>query len=143
MVSAYVMTEHNGTGKVVAPDGIALASYQMDSHNTQRVVVDGKVSNEGQTYKAVTRPLPLSYRAICPRQDECENLLVVFAVSASHIGLSTLRMEPVLMITGQSAATAACLSIDARCSVQKLPYDRLRSRLLRDGQILQPPDAND
>lgn len=139
MVSDYVMTEHNGTGKIVADDPVALASYQMDSHNTQRVVVDGKVSNEGQTYKAVARPLPFSYRAICPRQSECENLLVVFAVSASHIGLSTLRMEPVLMITGQSAATAACLSIDEKCCVQKLRYGNLRARMLHDGQILQLP----
>jgi hypothetical protein len=139
MQSPYVMTEHNGTGKVVAEDSVALASYQMDSHNTCRLVVDGKACNEGQTYKAVAHSLPLSYRAICPRQSECGNLLVVFCVLASHIGLSTLRMEPVLMITGQSAGTAACLAIDAGCDVQGLPYPALRQRLLRDSQILDPP----
>ena len=139
MLSPYVMTEHNGRGKVVAEDSVALASYQMDSHNTCRLVVDGKACNEGQTYKAVAHPLPLSYRAICPRQSECGNLLVVFCISASHVGLSTLRMEPVLMITGQSAGTAACLAIDAGCDVQDLPYLVLRQRLLRDGQILDPP----
>jgi hypothetical protein len=139
MVSDYVMTEHNGLGEVVAEDGIALASYQMDSHNTARLVREGKVSNEGQTYERVPHPLPLAYRAIVPRESECANLSVVFCVSASHTGLSTLRMEPVLMITGQSAATAACLAIDAGSSMQKVDYQKLRARLLADGQILTPP----
>jgi hypothetical protein len=139
MVSDYVMTEHNGTGKVVAHDGIALASYQMDSHNTARFAVKGKADNEGQTYKTVPHPFPLAYRAITPKESQCSNLLVVFCVSSSHTGLSPLRMEPVLMITGQSAATAACLSIDAGCPVQQLDYQTLRARLLADKQILQPP----
>ncbi|MBX3741759.1 MAG: FAD-dependent oxidoreductase [Akkermansiaceae bacterium] len=139
MVSDYVMTQHHGRGEVVAEDSISIASYQMDSHNTARVVVDGKVQNEGQTYENVARPLPLSYRAITPKESECTNLSVIFCVSASHIGLSTLRMEPVLMITGQSAGTAAALAIDEGCSLQKLPYPKLRDRLLADGQILVPP----
>lgn len=139
MVSDYVMTERNGTGEIVAEDPVALASYQMDSHNTTRIVLNGKVSNEGQVYEQLKYPVPLSYRAIIPRKPECENLLVVFAVSASHIGLSTLRMEPVLMITGQSAATAACLAIDEGVSVQNLSYPKLRARLIADGQILEAP----
>jgi hypothetical protein len=122
---------------VVAEDSIALASYEMDSHNTARLVVDGKVSNEGQTYKKTPRPFPLAYRAITPREAECDNLLVIFCVSSSHTGLSPLRMEPVLMITGQSAGTAACMSIDAGCAVQKLNYAKLRTRLLSDRQILE------
>ena len=137
MVADYVMTEHNGRGEVVAEDSIALASYQMDSHNTARVVKDGKVTNEGQTYQNVARPFPLAYRAITPRESECGNLLVLFCVSSSHTGHSPLRMEPVLMITGQSAATAACLAIDAGSTVQKVNYDKLRERLLADKQILK------
>jgi hypothetical protein len=145
MVSDYIMTEANGAGTVVADDAVAIASYEMDSHNTARVIVNGRVTNEGQTYKSVAHPFPLSYRAITPRESECGNLLVVFCVSASHTGLSPLRMEPVLMITGQSAATAACLCIDDNCVVQKLGYEQLKTRLLADKQILQapPPIAHD
>jgi hypothetical protein len=139
MVSDYVMTQHHGRGEIVAEDSVAIASYQMDSHNTARVVVDGKVQNEGQTYENVARPLPLAYRAIVPKASECTNLSVIFCVSASHIGLSTLRMEPVLMITGQSAATAASIAIDEKCGIQKVPYPKLKERLLADGQILIPP----
>jgi hypothetical protein len=143
MVGDYVMTEHNGNAEEKPQDSIALASYEMDSHNTARLVVKGKVENEGQTYKKVAHPFPLAYRAITPRESECGNLLVLFCVSSTHTGLSPLRMEPVLMITGQSAGTAACMSIDAGVDVQKLPYPSLRERLLEEKQILDLPKASD
>ena len=72
-----------------------------------------------------------------PRAGECENLLVPVAVSASHIAYGSIRMEPVFMILGQSAATAAALAIDGGLAVQQLPYDALRERLLADGQVLE------
>ncbi|GAB3947319.1 hypothetical protein GCM10027614_42350 [Micromonospora vulcania] len=46
MVSGYVMTEHDCRGQVRVTDSVGLASYTMDSHNCQRVVVDGRVRNE-------------------------------------------------------------------------------------------------
>ena len=73
----------------------------------------------------------------CPRQEQCENLLVPVCVSSSHIAFGSIRMEPVFMILGQSAATAAVMAIDERLAVQEVDYDRLRERLLKDGQILQ------
>jgi hypothetical protein len=47
-------------------------------------------------------------------------------------------MEPVFMILGQSAATAAVLAIDEGVAVQKLDYPRLRDRLRTGGQVLEP-----
>jgi hypothetical protein len=46
-------------------------------------------------------------------------------------------MEPVFMILGQSAATAAAMAIDGGIPVQDVPYDKLRPRLLADGQVLE------
>jgi hypothetical protein len=46
-------------------------------------------------------------------------------------------MEPVFMILGQSAATAAALALDAKSSVQKVPYKTLQTRLLADKQVLE------
>jgi hypothetical protein len=46
-------------------------------------------------------------------------------------------MEPVFMILGQSAATAAVMAIDDSTPVQDVPYAKLRTRLLADGQILE------
>ena len=143
MVSDYVMTDKNCTGKIVAEDSVGLASYTMDSHHTSRVVVDGKVMAEGNVEKTTPKPYPVSYRALTPRERECANLIVPVAVSSSHIAFGSIRMEPVFMLLGQSAATAAALAIDGQTSVQKVDYAQLRARLLRDRQRLTwtPPPA--
>lgn len=137
MVSDYVMTEHNCRGRVFAEDSVGLGAYGMDSHNTQRHVdKHGHVRNEGDVQVGVAGPYPISYRSIIPKSEQCSNLLVPVCVSASHIAFGSIRMEPVFMILGQSAASAACLAIGDKVSVQRLDYKRLRSQLLRDGQIL-------
>jgi hypothetical protein len=137
MVSDYVMTELNCRGRVVAEDSVGLGAYGMDSHHTQRYVDErGHVRNEGDVQVRVAGPYTISYRSIIPKSEQCSNLLVPVCVSASHIAFGSIRMEPVFMILGQSAASAACLAIDDKVSVQRLDYKRLRSQLLRDGQIL-------
>jgi hypothetical protein len=108
----------------------------MDSHHTSRVVVKGVVMAEGNVEKSTPQPYPVSYRALVPRERECANLLVPVAVSSSHIAFGSIRMEPVFMLLGQSAATAAALAIDAKTSVQAVDYSALRTRLLAAGQKL-------
>jgi hypothetical protein len=82
------------------------------------------------------RPYPISYRSIRPKKEECSNLLVPVCLSASHIAFGSIRMEPVFMVLGQSAATAAALAIDAKTDVQSIDYATLHARLLKDGQVL-------
>ncbi|MFQ6131712.1 MAG: FAD-dependent oxidoreductase [Armatimonadota bacterium] len=138
MVSDYVMTEHNCRGTRVAEDSVGLGAYGMDSHNTQRYVdADGHVRNEGDVQVGGFSPYPISYRSIIPKRGECRNLLVPVCLSASHIAYGSIRMEPVFMIMGQSAATAAVHAMDERATVQNVNYTRLRQRLLDDGQILE------
>src|SRR5690606_24038829 len=67
---------------------------------------------------------------------ECSNLLVPICLSASHIAFGSIRMEPVFMVLGQSAATAAAQAIDQNRPVQKIDGDILHKRLLADGQVL-------
>lgn len=136
MVSDYVMTQHNCQGRKVPEDSVGLASYNMDSHHCQMTVVDGAVRNEGNVEIPV-EPYPIAYRAITPKRRECTNLLVPVALSSSHIAFGSIRMEPVFMLLGQSAATAAVQTIDADVAVQDVDYPKLRERLLQDGQILE------
>jgi hypothetical protein len=136
MMSDYVMTEHNCRGDIKAEDPISLAAYNMDSHNCQRIAKNGSASNEGDVQVGVA-PYPISYRAIVPKQSECENLLVPVCLSASHIAYGSIRMEPVFMILGQSAATAACFAIDDNVPLQELSYAKLKLQLLADKQVLQ------
>ena len=136
MISEYVMTEKNCIGTRTVDDAVGLAAYTMDSHNIQRYVRDGKVINEGDVQVGGFSPYPISYRSIRPRETECDNLLAPVALSASHIAYGSIRMEPVFMVLGQSAATAACQAIDQGVSVQKVDYAKLKEKLLADGQVL-------
>ncbi|GIW93402.1 MAG: xanthan lyase [Pirellulaceae bacterium] len=138
MVSDFVMTQHHCQGRAVAEDSVGLAAYTMDSHNVQRYVdQNGFVRNEGDVQVGGFPPYPISYRAIRPRAEECRNLLVPVALSASHIAYGSIRMEPVFMVLGQSAGVAACLAIERNCDVQQVPYELLRERLVAENQILQ------
>lgn len=137
MVSDYIITQADCARTRLAADSIGLASYNMDSHNCQRVVKFGSVTNEGDVQQAPAGPFPISYRAIVPRVGECENLLATFCLSGTHIAFSSCRMEPVFMMTSQSAAAAAVLAIDDNVSVQNVPYAKLRLQLIADRQILQ------
>ena len=113
MISDVVMTQHHCQGREVVEDGIALAAYTMDSHNCDRVVVDGYVRNEGDVQiKKDVKPYPISYRSIVPKRSEVTNLYVTFCLSASHIAFGSIRMEPVAMALSQVAATAASMAID-------------------------------
>ncbi|HEY6169353.1 MAG TPA: FAD-dependent oxidoreductase, partial [Verrucomicrobiae bacterium] len=137
MISDYVMTEADCRWQRKADDPVGLGAYGMDSHNCQRLVQDGFVRNEGDVQVGVSGPYPVSYRSIVPKQAECDNLLVPVCLAATHIGYGSIRMEPVFMAMGQSAATAAALALDARVPVQKVDYPKLRARLLADGQVLE------
>lgn len=138
MLGRYVMTEHELLKRRPTPESVGMGSYTMDSHNVQRYITpDGFVQNEGDIGVSTRGPYQISYGALVPRQEQCENLLVPVCVSSSHIAYGSIRMEPVFMILGQSAATAAMLSLDAGLPVQKLPYATLRERLLADGQVLE------
>jgi len=108
----------------------------MDSHNCERIVINGAVRNEGDVQTGVPRPYPVSYRSLVPKESQCTNLFVPVCLSASHIAYGSIRMEPVFMELGQSTATAAALAIDAQIPVQKVDYAKLRERLLADKQIL-------
>jgi hypothetical protein len=136
MVSDYVMTEKNCMGTVVAADSIGMGAYTMDSHNCQRIVSNGMVKNEGDIQRAVPGPYPISYRSIVPKTSECQNLLVPWSLSSTHIAFGSIRMEPVFMILGQSAATAACFAIDDDVAVQDVSYPKLKAQMLADDQRL-------
>jgi len=138
MVSDYVHTERDCRRTRVTPESVGMGSYTMDSHNTQRYVnANGHARNEGDVQVKTGGPYMISYRSIRPKAGECTNLLVPVCVSSSHIAYGSIRMEPVFMILGQSAATAAVLAIDGGITVQQVPYDKLRTRLLADKQVLQ------
>ncbi len=138
MVSDLVMSQHHCQGREEVEDAVGLAAYTMDSHHVQRyVTAEGFARNEGDVQVGGFSPYPIGYRSLVPGNKECVNLLVPVCLSASHIAFGSIRMEPVFMVLGQSAATAAGLAIDQDTAVQDVDYPSLRQRLLDDKQVLQ------
>lgn len=135
MISNYVMTDKNCLGYEKVCDSIGMASYHMDSHNCRRFVIDGRVMNEGDVEIPVS-PFEISYRSLVPKQEECSNLVVPVCLSSSHIAYGSIRMEPVFMITGQSAGVIATLAIEDECFVQNIPYEKLSEVLASYSQVL-------
>lgn len=138
MIGAYVMTEQDILKQRATPDSVGMGSYTIDSHNVQRYITpEGSVQNEGDIGVSTRGPYQIAYGALVPKRGQVDNLFVTSCLSSSHIAFGSIRMEPVLMILGQSAATAAALAIEAKLAVQDVPYEKLRARLLQDGQILE------
>lgn len=137
MVGKFVMTEHELLKRRETPQSVGMGSYTMDSHNVQRYITpEGYVQNEGDIGVGTQGPYKIAYGSLVPKRDQCQNLFVPVCVSSSHIAFGSIRMEPVFMILGQSAATAAVMAIDDDLAVQDVPYQKLCERLEADGQVL-------
>ena len=147
MVGSYVMSQANCEGKEVVKDGVGMAAYTMDSHNCQRVVVNGQVKNEGNVEVGGFGPYPIAYGSIVPKASECNNLFVPVCLSATHIAYGSIRMEPVFMVLAQSSATAAVHAIDGNKSIQSIDIAKLQQELkanpLADGKLFDVLVDND
>jgi len=138
MMGEYVTTENDVLLKRNVPESVGMGSYAMDSHNVQRYITpEGFVQNEGDLGVKPSAPYAISYLSLLPKKEECSNLLVPVCLSSSHIAYGSIRMEPVFMILGQSAGTAAVLAIKEGVDLQNLPYSDLKDQLIKDGQILE------
>ena len=143
MIGRYVMTENELTRKRPTPESVGMGSYGIDSHNIQRYITpEGAVQNEGDIGVSTNGPYQISYGSLVPKKGQLANLLVPVCLSSSHIAYGSIRMEPVFMILGQSAATAAVLAIESGIAVQDVPYEKLRARLFADGQVLEYAPAS-
>jgi hypothetical protein len=137
MIGSFVMTENELLKRKPTPESVGMGSYTIDSHNVQRYVTEeGHVHNEGDIGVGLPGPYEIAYGALVPKKEECQNLLVPICASASHIAFGSIRMEPVFMILGQSAAVAACMAIDEGIAVQDVEYEKLKNLLLEKGQVL-------
>ena len=129
MIGKLVMTQHHCQGRELVTDGVGMAAYTMDSHNCDRQAINGQVRNEGNVEIGGFGPYPISYQAIIPKQEEVTNLLVPVCLSATHIAYGSIRMEPVFMVLGQSAAIAASMAIDNKIAIQEIDVTKLQAIL--------------
>ncbi len=140
MVSDYVITEHHVRKENAknVEDPVGVAYWPTDVHSVRRIVKDSHAYNEGFVFGGnYWRPLPISYRALVPKTTECTNLITPTCLSSSHIAYGAIRLEWTFMVLGQTAGTASALAIEMKTSVQKIPYSEVRSRIVKDGQIVE------
>jgi len=138
MIGDFVMTENEVLGRSPVEQSVGMGSYTMDSHNVQRYIKpDGFVQNEGDIGVPAEKPYRIDLRSLVPSRGECSNLVVPVCLSCSHIAYGSIRMEPVFMILGQSAATLAVMAIEKNVGIHEVPYDQLKQQLLEDGQVLE------
>ena len=143
MIGHFIMTENELMKRRPTPDSVGMGSYTIDSHNVQRYVTpDGYVQNEGDIGVPI-RPYPIAYGSLVPKKGQAENLYSTICVSSSHIAYGSIRMEPVFMTLGQSAAMAAAIAIDDDLAVQDVPYPKLKERLIQAGQVLQHASSDE
>jgi hypothetical protein len=149
MKGMYVISQNDILASPSKGDPIAVSSFPIDSHDCQRVALNGGgVINEGTIFP-VRRKEPkqgyayhVPYRSIVPKPEQCDNLLVPVALSCTHVGISSLRIEGTWMVIGQAAGIAAALAVRQGVPVQDLEYAKLRQRLLAQKQVLDLPDVS-
>ena len=141
MVSDYVLNELDTQHHRQPEDPVGMGSYQMDSHNCQRIIREGRVLNEGDVQLLPAGPYAVSYRSLVPKRGECENLAVPVCISASHIAFGSVRMEPVFMVLAESAALAVAVAHADKRALQDVAYAQLLPRLRQAGQVLTQADA--
>ncbi|MFZ4764578.1 MAG: FAD-dependent oxidoreductase [Roseimicrobium sp.] len=146
MKGLHIITQRDILDAPVKDDPIAIASFPIDSHDCQRVALQGGgVVNEGTIFPVRQEHLKqgyayhVPYRAVLPEPTQCANLLVPVALSCTHVGISSLRIEGAWMVIGQGAGVAAALAAKENIAVQNVPYPKLRERLLAQGQALELP----
>lgn len=128
----------------VHKESIASSHYALDSHACFKRE-EGRVHMDGFFgYESV--PYTIPFGVMVPKQ--VSNLLFPVPVSGSHVGFSTMRMEPCWMALGQAAGVAAALAVRTGLPVQKLPVSWIQDRLLDEGASLiwlkdVPVDAPD
>jgi hypothetical protein len=149
MVGSYVTIQKDLQDDLRKEDSIGMGSYNSDSHHVQRFVVDESplwekgtpsLINEGDMQVGV-RAYDMSYFSFVPKAEECTNLLVGSAFSASHVAYSSMRMEPQYMIIGEAAGIAASLAIQAKTPVQKIDIKALQAKLYEHDGILHREDT--
>ena len=147
MRGLYVISQKDIIAEPAKDDPIAISSFPIDSHDCQRIALKGGgVINEGTIFPVRVKgtrhgyAYHVPYRSVLPKKEQCDNLLVPVALSCTHVGISSLRIEGAWMVIGQGAGVAAALSAKGGVAVQELDYKKLRKRLLAQGQALDLPD---
>ncbi|KAF4460313.1 hypothetical protein FALBO_12912 [Fusarium albosuccineum] len=137
MYGSYTMRQSDIQQPKYRSNAIAMGAYTLDVHQVSRVLVQGKIYDDGLVHVPIKGPFSIPYEAIIPKAGDATNFLNPVTMSSTHIAYSSIRMEPTYMSMGQSAATAAVMAIEQGVKVQDIDREKLRARLIADKQVLR------
>jgi hypothetical protein len=135
-----IYTQHDamlvpGLGRApVHADSIAITEWYMDSHSCTTARVPGSMEEGKAMLHQETFPGQIPYRCLLPQG--VDNLLVPVCLSATHVAWGTVRLEPVFMQTGESAAFAAALALKQNTTPAALDSDLLVRTLCKAGCVV-------
>ena len=122
-------------------DSIAIAEYAMDSHDCRPVRRPGSLCDGHHYLAEITVPSQVPYRTLLPK--DVDNLLVPVALSATHVGFGTIRLEPTWFQIGEAAGWATVLAAERGTEPDAIDTDRLQRRIIDyDGMITYFDDAD-
>lgn len=129
-----VMIEPGQSRPKLQPTSISCGSYEIDSHATRKYepgipVLEGLLGIRQSSFVYQT-----PYGVLVPKK--VDNLLVSGAISGTHMGFSTLRMEPCWMAMGQAAGSAANIAIQDKTQPRKVDIDKLQRSLLKNNAVI-------
>ena len=140
LIGEYTLTEHDITGVSAGPrrheDSIAVGEFPIDSFPCRKKQPGDSIVLEGYLgmLDHITRPYEIPYRIMLPVSVNA--LLVPVAASTTHVGFSSIRMEPTWMALGQAAGVAASLAVEMGRQPRDIAIDMLQQRLKRQGQVI-------
>ena len=168
MVGDRVFTQNTAMQSPCWQDlSTGVGDYTFDSHPAQRFacssVADPRCAganppwlpahanesfawSEGNVEQAVKDAYEVPMWVVMPPRAEVSNLLVAATPSGSHIGFSSLRMEPQFMVLGHSAGTIAAIyaansTQHANAAVQDVDPHAVAAELAAEGQVLRAPQC--
>lgn len=142
IMGEYLFTAHDalsmeGIGGQMRPpihaESITSSHYHLDSHATRKRE-PGRIALEGFFSLKATKPYTVPYGVIVPKK--IDGLLTPVPVSGTHIGFSTLRMEPCWMALGQAAGIAASLAIETNLTPREIDIVDLQRKLVSQNAML-------
>jgi hypothetical protein len=136
MQGRYFLTQHDVQRSRSKPDAICMGSYGTDCHGIQMIQTEDGLKLEGD-FNGAADAYEIPYRSITPYG--VKNLLVVAAISASHVAYASVRMEPVFMMLGHAGGLAAHLALTGKTSVQDISIAKLQAGLTSAGMPLKAP----
>jgi hypothetical protein len=135
LIGQNVMTQAEVSTHSTQPDSIGLGNWGIDSHLCDAFAANSAIMLDGYFF-TVKYSYQIPYRCLLPKASQAANLAVTCCPSSSHIGFSSLRVEPVFMTLGHAAGVAASLALEAGTGFSEVSVSQLQTTLLNEGAIL-------